>query len=84
MGPLAHSLDPDSGEVLWNPALRAELQTLHILGTEENPDVEEEEEREMEAQGEEEEEDQHGEGFEREEEEDETTSNHRRDENEEY
>ena len=37
-----------------NPALRAELQALHILDTEENPGGEEDEEREMEAQGEEE------------------------------
>ena len=83
MGPLAH-LDPDSGEVFWNPALRAELQTLHILETDETPGVEEEEERELEAQGEEEDEDQHGEDLEREEEEDELMSNNRRDENEEY
>ena len=83
MGPLAH-LDPDSGEVLWNPALRSELQKLHILETEENVEAEEEDEREMEAQDDEEEEDQHGDGTEREEEEDDMTSNHRQDENDEY
>ena len=82
MGPMAH-LDPDSGEVIWNPALRTDLQALHILGTEDGPSMEEEEDREMEAQGEEEEEDQHeraeGGG-----EEDEEPPDPWRDENEEY
>ena len=82
MGLMAH-LDPDSGEVIWNPALRTDLQALHILGTEDGPSMEEEEDREMEAQGEEEEEDQHeraeGGG-----EEDEEPPDPWRDENEEY
>ena len=82
MGPLAH-LDPDSGEVIWNPALRTDLRALHILGTEDSPGTEEEEDREMEAQGEEEEEDQH-ERVEGGGEEDEEPPDPRRDENEEY
>ena len=80
MGPLAH-LDPDSGEVHWNPALRQGLQNLHILETEEHPEMEEETEEELEAQGEEEEGAQQEEGAEREEE---PIQNPRRDENDEY
>ena len=83
MGALAH-LDPHSGEVHWNPAIKEELERLHILETEEDNEDEQEKGLELEAQGDEEEEDQNGIGLDREEEEEESmAANHRRDENDE-
>ena len=83
MGPLAH-LDPDSGEVHWNPAIIEELGKLHILESEEEHEDEQEECLELEAQDEEEEDQQEGDGLDQEGEEDENTADHRRDEDNEY
>ena len=55
IGPMAH-LDPDTGEVRWNPAIKVELQGLHILETEEGAGEDPGETVEMEAQADEEEE----------------------------
>ena len=80
---MAH-LDPDTGEVRWNPAIKVELQGLHILETEEGAGEDPGESSvEMEAQADEEEEIQAGEGL-YEEEEEGGPSDQRRDENDEY